>query len=177
MANSGPNTNGCQFFLTCTKCDWLDGKHGEMCGWCVFVSLSLSLSLCISDPAYGVLAVVFGKVLDPGSLMVLRKVISQTTSHSPSHANSMSLNLFLLLANICYGAHSWYCRLRMSSPIRKLDGQSSLCWSLSAASYEVSEGIRPMSTLMSTCDKPTDEFYIKVEANFLSWKFCPHPEH
>lgn len=44
MANSGPNSNGCQFFLTCAKCDWLDNKH-----------------------------VVFGKVLGD-SLLVLRKV-------------------------------------------------------------------------------------------------------
>eukprot|EP00743_Colponemidia_sp_Colp-15_P003395 GILK01003669.1.p1 GENE.GILK01003669.1~~GILK01003669.1.p1 ORF type:complete len:181 (-),score=17.67 GILK01003669.1:19-561(-) len=45
MANSGPNTNGCQFFLTCGKCDWLDNKH-----------------------------VVFGKVLDASSLLVVRKI-------------------------------------------------------------------------------------------------------
>ncbi|DAZ93217.1 TPA: hypothetical protein N0F65_001569 [Lagenidium giganteum] len=47
MANSGPDTNGCQFFFTCAPCDWLDGKH-----------------------------VVFGKILDPASLLVVRKMES-----------------------------------------------------------------------------------------------------
>ena len=43
-ANSGPNTNGCQFFITCAKADWLDGKH-----------------------------IVFGKVLDADSMLTVRK--------------------------------------------------------------------------------------------------------
>jgi len=27
MANSGANTNGCQFFITCNKCEWIDNKN------------------------------------------------------------------------------------------------------------------------------------------------------
>ncbi|KAF3791956.1 Peptidyl-prolyl cis-trans isomerase [Nymphaea thermarum] len=49
MANSGPNTNGCQFFITCAKCDWLDNKH-----------------------------VVFGRVLGEG-LLVVRKIENVST--------------------------------------------------------------------------------------------------
>jgi len=44
-ANSGKkDDNGCQFFITCGKADWLDGKH-----------------------------VVFGKVLDAPSMLTVRK--------------------------------------------------------------------------------------------------------
>ena len=45
MANSGPDTNGCQWYITCAKAEWLDGKH-----------------------------VIFGRVLDAASLLVVRKI-------------------------------------------------------------------------------------------------------
>lgn len=49
MANSGPNSNGCQFFLTCAKTEWLDNKH-----------------------------VVFGRVVGDG-LLVMRKIENVAT--------------------------------------------------------------------------------------------------
>ena len=45
MANSGKNTNGSQFFITCAPCRHLDGKH-----------------------------VVFGQVVDSESMQVVRKL-------------------------------------------------------------------------------------------------------
>eukprot|EP00920_Eleutheroschizon_duboscqi_P011575 GHVT01027770.1.p1 GENE.GHVT01027770.1~~GHVT01027770.1.p1 ORF type:complete len:210 (-),score=10.47 GHVT01027770.1:365-994(-) len=53
MANSGPNSNGCQFFVTCAKCDWLDNKH-----------------------------VVFGQVLNQDSLTIVRKIENITVVSS-----------------------------------------------------------------------------------------------
>eukprot|EP01068_Selenidium_serpulae_P007351 Selendium_serpulae@DN4686_c0_g1_i4.p1 len=51
MANSGPGANGCQFFLTCQKCEWLDKKH-----------------------------VVFGQVIDEESMLVVRKLENVSTN-------------------------------------------------------------------------------------------------
>ena len=54
MANSGKDTNGCQFFITCKKCEWLDGKH-----------------------------VVFGKVVDDyDSMLTVRKIEAVDTEQT-----------------------------------------------------------------------------------------------
>lgn len=45
MANTGKNKNGCQFYITLNKCDWLDGKN-----------------------------VVFGKVINEDGIQILRKI-------------------------------------------------------------------------------------------------------
>ncbi|PHH73684.1 hypothetical protein CDD82_5323 [Ophiocordyceps australis] len=54
MANSGPNTNGSQFFVTTVPTSWLDGRH-----------------------------VVFGEVADPDSLAIV-KALEATGSSSGS---------------------------------------------------------------------------------------------
>ncbi len=53
MANSGPDTNGSQFFITHVPCPWLDGKHA-----------------------------VFGKVVDAASQKVVNKIAQGDVIHS-----------------------------------------------------------------------------------------------
>jgi len=61
MANSGPDTNGCQFFITCGPAEWLDGKH-----------------------------VVFGKVVDSESMLTVRKVSERSEPNSNTHAPAVT---------------------------------------------------------------------------------------
>merc|ERR1719254_211603 len=60
MANSGPNTNGSQFFITMVKTSWLDGKH-----------------------------VVFGKVLE-GEETIKRVEAQGTSSGKPTNVVEIS---------------------------------------------------------------------------------------
>ena len=71
------NTNGCQFFITCAKCDWLDGKH------VVFGKVHILVSIIFVSCRNG------AQVIDEDSLLVVRKIENVPAGNCASVSNNM----------------------------------------------------------------------------------------
>lgn len=74
MANSGPNTNSSQFFVTTVATPWLDNKHVVCCAneFCVFVTFNLN-STCINRyHLFNAFHQVFGQVIQ--GMDVVKKI-------------------------------------------------------------------------------------------------------
>ncbi|VDM45220.1 unnamed protein product [Toxocara canis] len=159
MANAGPDTNGCQFFITCAKCDFLDKKH-----------------------------VVFGRVLD-GLLTVRKVenvptgqnnkpkipiVITQCGQDSDEFCTLASRGARIVLIQCCHQAVSQYvCNFGLCVKIVLLGEGAVGKSSLMLRYVENKFNPRHISTIQACCFylllvHPCFAFFFRFFASFLS---------